>query len=278
MGYYRSINEGGCHETLQRTPFRWSAISFPQRRPVDCRIGPVCDRRNWKRDHSHSPSADRGSDGLEEIDSPKDMDDNWESMGMHRKQIILVALFVSILAQAVAQTTASIQPALLAKANAGDAASQVKVADAYAAGNGEPRDARQLAADYAQAAIWYRKAADQGNTAAQIHLADLFRDGRGMARDGTQAAAWYRKAAELGDAGAQGTLGILYSVGMGVPHDDVEAYYWLCLAADVKGPNQAKWVTNRQSVGEHITTDQQSAVEDRVAAWKAAHPRPNAAQ
>jgi hypothetical protein len=65
---------------------------------------------------------------------------------------------------------------------------------------------------------------------------------------------------------------------MGVQQDYVEAYYWLCLAAAVPGPNQAKYATNRQSVGEHITTDQQSAVEDRVAAWKAAHPRPNAAQ
>jgi hypothetical protein len=99
-----------------------------------------------------------------------------------------------------------------------------------------------------------------------------------VARDMAQAVDWYRKAADHGDAGAQGTLGILYSVGMGVQRDDVEAYYWLCLAADVKGPNQAKWITNRQSVGEHITTDQQAAVEDRVAAWKAAHPRPNMAQ
>jgi hypothetical protein len=89
-----------------------------------------------------------------------------------------------------------------------------------------------------------------------------------------QAVVCYRKAAELGDAGAQGTLGLLYSVGMGVERDDVEAYYWLCLAAAAKGPNQAKYMANRQSVGEHITTDQQAAVQDRVAAWQAAHPRP----
>jgi hypothetical protein len=89
-----------------------------------------------------------------------------------------------------------------------------------------------------------------------------------------QAVTWYRKAADKGDAGAQGSLGLLYSVGMGVQQDYIEAYYWLSLAAAAKGPNQAKYMANRQSVGEHITTDQQAAVEDRVAAWQAAHPRP----
>jgi hypothetical protein len=187
---------------------------------------------------------------------------------------LLIAAPLRGIAQAPATPPTPIDAALLTKANAGDAAAEVKAADAYAAGNGAPRDTRQLAADYKQAAFWYGKAAAQGNTAAQIHLADLYRDGRGVARDMAQAAVWYRKAAELGDAGAQGTLGILYSVGMGVPRDDVEAYFWLDLAAGVPGPNQARFVTNRQSVGEHITTDQQSQVEDRVAAWKAAHPRP----
>jgi hypothetical protein len=170
--------------------------------------------------------------------------------------------------------TPGIDAALLAKATSGDAASQLQAGDAYAAGNGSPRDSRQLAADLKQAASWYLKAATQGNLAAQIHLADLYRDGRGVARDMVQAVAWYRKAADQGDAGAQGTLGLLYSVGMGIPQDYIEAYYWFDLAASVKGPNQDRYITNRQSVGEHITTDQQSAVEDRVAAWKAAHPRP----
>jgi TPR repeat protein len=178
-------------------------------------------------------------------------------------------------AQAPVTPATPIDAALLAKANTGDVAAEIKAGDAYAAGAGAPRDARQLAADYKQAAIWYGKAAEQGNTVAQIHLADLYRDGRGVARDMAQAAAWYRKAAELGDAGAQGTLGILYSVGMGVAHDDVEAYFWLSLASAAPGPAQARFTMNRQSVGEHITTDQQQAVEDRVAAWKAAHPHTN---
>jgi uncharacterized protein len=199
-----------------------------------------------------------------------------------RKPLLLLAFSLLPLAPALAQVpgpqTTAVDPALLAKATSGDVAAQVQVGDAYAAGTGVPRDARQRAADYAQAAIWYRKAADQGNTAAQVHLADCYRDGHGVPRDMAQATDWYRKAAEKGDPGAQGSLGLLYSVGMGVQQDYIEAYYWFSLAASVPGPSQAKYATNRQSIGEHITTDQQSAVEDRIAAWKAAHPQPKAAQ
>jgi TPR repeat protein len=93
-----------------------------------------------------------------------------------------------------------------------------------------------------------------------------------------QAAVWYRKAAEQGDVTAQASLGVLYSIGQGIPHDDVEAYYWLDLAASVKGPNQEKYAANRQLIGTHITADQLEEVQDRVAAWIAAHPRPAATE
>lgn len=186
--------------------------------------------------------------------------------------VLLAPMLTSASAQAPSSPTTVVDPALLASAGAGNVDAEVKAGDAYAAGSGAQRDSRQLAADYKQAAFWYRKAADQGNISAQIHLADLYRDGRGVARDMAQAVVWYRKAADQGDVGAQGTLGLLYSVGMGVTQDYVEAYYWLELASAAAGPNQARYLTNRQSVGEHITTDQQQAVEDRVTAWKAAHP------
>jgi len=197
------------------------------------------------------------------------------------RNLILALVFISPLlapGQAPGPQTTTIDPALLAKANTGDAAAEVKVGEAYAAGTGAPREPRQLAADYKQAADWYRKAADQGNVPAEIYLGDLYRDGRGVTRDMLHATTWYRKAADQGDAGAQGTLGLLYSVGMGVQQDYIEAYYWLSLAALSPGPNQAKYATNRQSVGEHITIDQQGAVQDRVDAWKAAHPHTADAQ
>ena len=179
--------------------------------------------------------------------------------------LTLACGLVAAAAQAPSTQAAGIDPALLARANAGDAASQVQVGESYAAGK-DPR----------QAAAWYRKAADQGNISGEIHLADLYRDGSGkfFPRDIVQAAQWYRKAADQGDPGAQGTLGILYSFGQGVPRDDVEAYFWLDLAAAVQSPKQAQYASNRQLVGTRITADQLSDIQDRETRWKASHPRP----
>jgi hypothetical protein len=172
-------------------------------------------------------------------------------------------------------SVSGIDPGVLAKANAGDAAAEVQVGEQYAQAAATERHKAQIAEDYKQAEAWYRKAAEQNNVAGELHLAALCRDGgEGFPRDMAQAAAWYRKAADQGDAGAQGTLGVLYSMGQGVPQSDVEAYFWLDLAAAVKGPNQEKYAANRQMVGQHITADELSDVEDRVEKWKAAHPRP----
>jgi hypothetical protein len=180
-----------------------------------------------------------------------------------------------MLAQSAGQLS-SIDAAVLAKANAGDAAAQVQVGEQYAEAAEAAQDREQVAEDYKQAEAWYRKAAEQNSVAGELHLAALYRDGgEGFSRDMAQAAAWYRKAAEQGDASAQGTLGLLYSIGQGVPQSDVEAYFWLDLAAAVKGPNQEKYAANRQMVGQHITVDELTAAENRVKKWKAAHPRPD---
>ncbi len=192
-------------------------------------------------------------------------------MKMRCIRIVLVMLVASALIPAFTQTPRihypGIDPALLARANAGDAASQVQVGDSY-------RNGEVVAKDYAQAAAWYRKAAEQGRTDAQIRLAALYRDGaRGFPRDMQQAVAWYRKAAEQGDADAQATLGVLYSMGQGVPHSDSDAYYWFFLAARVKGPNQEKYAASRQMMGARITADEQEDAEQRANAWLNAHPR-----
>ena len=197
-------------------------------------------------------------------------------MKMRWMRFVLVMLVASALTPAFTQTPhiqyPGIDAALLARANAGDAASQVLVGDSYK--NGEV-----VAKDYAQAAAWYRKAADQGRTDAQIRLAALYRDGaKGFARDMEQAVTWYRKAAEQGDADAQATLGVLYSMGQGVPRSDADAYYWFYLAAKVKGPNQEKYAASRQIMGARITVDEQQDAEQRANTWLDAHPLKNATQ
>jgi TPR repeat protein len=57
--------------------------------------------------------------------------------------------------------------------------------------------------DYAQAMIWYRKAADQGDEVAQRNIGDLYANGHGVPTDEAQARIWYRKAAAGGDGTAK---------------------------------------------------------------------------
>ena len=51
-----------------------------------------------------------------------------------------------------------------------------------------------------------------------------------MLQDYAEAARWYRKAAEQGNAIAQTNLGTMYFQGQGVPQDYAEAVRWCNLA------------------------------------------------
>jgi uncharacterized protein len=190
------------------------------------------------------------------------------------KKIVSALIVLPLLAATLAASAQSFtpDPALVAKADKGDAAAQIAVGESFAAAAAAQHNATLAGENYKQAADWYGKAATQGNLTGQLRLATLYRDGgKGFTRDMAQAAVWYRKAAEQGDVTAQGTLGVLYSFGQGVAQNYVEAYFWLDLAASTSGPNQEKYAANRQLVGTHITADELDAVQERVANWLAAH-------
>jgi len=114
--------------------------------------------------------------------------------------------------------------ALMAKANAGNAEAEFKVGTKYELGS-------RVAKDPAQAAVWYRKAADKGYAPAQHSLGVLYETGTGVAADFTTATQWYRKAAEQGFAPAQFSLGLCYVHGKGVPQDFGQALAWYGKAA-----------------------------------------------
>lgn len=63
-----------------------------------------------------------------------------------------------------------------------------------------------LAQDYAKAASWFRKAADQGENHAQYRLGDLYKNGLGVEKDLAEAARWFQLAANQGNADAQKAL------------------------------------------------------------------------
>jgi len=91
--------------------------------------------------------------------------------------------------------------------------------------------------DFAQAADWYLKAANQNHALSQFNLAIMYGKGQGVRRDEAQSLIWLGKAARLGDAGAQYTLGLRQNrVSLDEGSEDgveskIEAYKWLHLAA-----------------------------------------------
>ncbi|HWG21384.1 MAG TPA: tetratricopeptide repeat protein [Terracidiphilus sp.] len=188
-------------------------------------------------------------------------------------QIPRTVFLAVALAASAAFAQVAVDPALLAKANAGDAAAQVAVGEKYAQAAGAAKDRDEATEDWNKSAEWYIKAAAQSYIPGEIHLAEAYSYGHGVPRDKVKAAEWYRKAAEQGDPGAQGTLAMLYTMGQGVAQSDVEAYFWFDLAASSNTPNQERYLTNRQNVGTRITADELEAVQERLKKWKAAHPR-----
>ena len=77
-----------------------------------------------------------------------------------------------------------------------------------------------VAKDPAQAVVWARKAADQGDVAGDTCLGELYQRGEGVAQDYAQAMAWYRKAADRQDPVAELAIAGLYWDGLGVPKVD----------------------------------------------------------
>ncbi len=77
-----------------------------------------------------------------------------------------------------------------------------------------------------------RPLAEQGDPVAQNALAGLYYSGDGVPQDDAEAARWYRRAAEQGHAEAQYALGLLiYHIGRGAPQDNTQALLWIYLAA-----------------------------------------------
>jgi TPR repeat protein len=210
--------------------------------------------------------------------------------------LLLMALVVPSVAPAQSN---GIDPSLLAKAQAGDANAEFLVGHAYARGEGVSQDHTQAAIwyrraaeqgyalaqsylcaeyvdgvgvphDFAQAAFWCRKAADQGNDFAQFDMGSFYEQGKGVPQDYALAASWYLKSANQYNHDAQYNLGRLYHEGLGVAKDMSESYFWLSLAATGKLDEERK--KGREIVAAQLTKEQISEEQERFVAWFAAHP------
>ena len=115
--------------------------------------------------------------------------------------------------------------------------------------------------DHTEAVKWFKLAAIQGDTQAQISLAMMYRVGLGTVQDYTEAVKWYRLAAEQGDATAQFNLGVMYINGHGVIQDYVRAHMWFNLAA-VKGETDA---LKKRAIIAKLLTPQQISEAQKMA-------------
>lgn len=115
--------------------------------------------------------------------------------------------------------------ALQEKAAAGDVDAECGLGKQYEHALGVPQD-------NAQAVLWLRKAAEQGNVAAQVELGVVFDN----MQDYAQAFTWYSKAAEQGNARGEYNLGLCYLNGESVPKDSSRALELFRKAADQDDP------------------------------------------
>jgi len=151
--------------------------------------------------------------------------------------------------------------ALWAKAQQGDAGSQMWLGCAYEQGwFGKT--------NFPEALKWFRKSAEQGDPDAQNSLGQMYEDGEGVSQNYAIAAKWYRRAAEhvpnLGGAGqGRNNLGLLYLDGLGVPRDYVQAYLWFSLAGESNA--------NLPFAKDHMTPEQVLEADRLVVEWKSRH-------
>jgi len=116
--------------------------------------------------------------------------------------------------------------------------------------------------DPAQAAVWCRKAAEQGHKWAARNLGGMYERGLGVAKSDAQAVVWYRQAAELGDMSAQYQLGEMYEKGQGVIKDDTQAMVWYRKAAEQKHQGAQHKLGEMYENGQGVAKDYAEA-----AAW-----------
>jgi hypothetical protein len=69
------------------------------------------------------------------------------------------------------------------------------------------------------------------NAGIEYYAGLLYDNGWGVSRNQYEAAYWYKKAAEQGEAAAENNLGVDYQLGDGIPQNHAKAIYWFQKAA-----------------------------------------------
>ncbi len=104
---------------------------------------------------------------------------------------------------------------------------------------------------------------------AQSNLGVMYSNGQGVPQDYAEAAKWYRKSAEQGHASAQINLAFMYGNGQGVSHDYVQAHMWYNLAAaSLPGEDRDRATKNRDIVAGLLTPAQIAEAQRLAGKWR----------
>jgi hypothetical protein len=96
----------------------------------------------------------------------------------------------------------------------------------------------------------------------------MYDTGQGVPQDYAQAAVWYRKSADQGDDAAQFALGGMYEGGRGVPQNYVSAHMWFNLAASrANNATRSLAVEERDTVAAKMTLDQIAEAQRMAREW-----------
>ena len=116
-------------------------------------------------------------------------------------------------------------PSLSLAAKNGDPLALFEIGARYTEGRG-------VKSDFAEAANWYRMAADKGLALAQYRLANFLEKGTGVAPNIDEAKRYYEMAANAGNASAMHNLAVIYASGKDGAQDYAKAVEWFTKAAD----------------------------------------------
>ena len=99
-------------------------------------------------------------------------------------------------------------------------------------------------------------------------LGIIYLQGQAVEKDYAAAARWFTKAAQQGVAPAQFNLGWMYAKGQGVSKDDVRGHMWVSLAASRLGENKEQAVRARDLLEGRMSRDEIVKAQKLAAEWK----------
>jgi uncharacterized protein len=114
-----------------------------------------------------------------------------------------------------------------------------------------------------------------GDARAQSYLGYMYSTGRGVPQNYAAAAYWYRRAADQGETTAQYMLGLLYDKGQGVAQNYIEAHKWLNLAAAHAPPRSRDYSARlRDAVATKMTRGEIGVARLLALQWVPTRERP----